>query len=430
MFNRFKNIISPILHPVVPGAALITPIAPTGLTLLVVSDTVIRLTWTDNSNNEAGFSIERSDDLGLTYTEIDTVAAGIETYDSESLTQETEYYYRVRAYKGSKYSAYCDAANATTYTFSFTNLTGFYTQSAEGEDLVDKLGGVSIPYVSGSGLDQLFDFSVLNDDRFDKGSYVGNAFGLPETYNFPYVGIYYDATSEMTRHYWKMTDFAYAVILSQSLLADNMFFLKALATTDTSNVIASWSELLIYSVAQTSTNLTKLKNYIGIQDTFYSANIATNGDFVTDSNSDGLADNWDGIKDTTNSSYAINIIQNGFTTKNQNTTKITVTGYVRIMRVTGNIYTIGKKYLLQYEYRSNGLFVANTYDGVNVYAKNCAINTANAIACELEFTATGIGGLYPVRFYGYGAVNNAPIGQYIEIGNVVLRIKYENYYAS
>lgn len=159
-------------------------------------------------------------------------------------------------------------------------LTGRYVQLTEGGNLINTLGGTSIPYVSGTGLDQIFDFSVLNNDRFDKGSYIGNSFGLPEYYNFPYVGIYYDATSATTRHYWKITDFALAVFNAQSITLDNQIFLKALATTNTSNIIASWSELLIYSIALTGNNLSEMKTYIGIQNTFYGNELLSTFDFT------------------------------------------------------------------------------------------------------------------------------------------------------
>ena len=150
--------------------------------------------------------------------------------------------------------------------------------------------GVGVPLVSGTGLDAIWDFSVLNDLRFNKNAYVGSSytddFGnpLPANYNFPYVGIYYDSANP---YHWKITDFHYANILAQSLLVDNMFFLKAKATTNTSNIIASWSELLIYSVTQTSDNLTKLKTYIGIQADFYE-----NVDFPNENFELGNFTNW------------------------------------------------------------------------------------------------------------------------------------------
>src|SRR6056297_1548296 len=95
------------------------------------------------------------------------------------------------------------------------------TYEEEGTTYLRTSIGVGIPKVSGTGNDTIWDFSVLNDARFDKGSYVGNAYGLPEYYDFPFVNIYYDDTSETTRYYWKLTDFHYANFLAQSLLLDN-----------------------------------------------------------------------------------------------------------------------------------------------------------------------------------------------------------------
>jgi len=58
--------------------------------------TTIRLDWTDVSENEDGFSIERATDAGA-FGEIDTVGAGVETYDDLLLPTGHTYHYRVRA---------------------------------------------------------------------------------------------------------------------------------------------------------------------------------------------------------------------------------------------------------------------------------------------------------------------------------------------
>lgn len=155
-----------------------------------------------------------------------------------------------------------------TADLSFLWLGGY-----DGTSLLN-LKGANPTYVSGSGLDAIYDFSVLNDDRFDKGARVGNALGLPEYYNDPLNAyFYYDGTSETTRRYWKLKDFHYFYLQQQTditpRLFNNEFFLKATATTDTSNVIDSIDALYIYSTEQTDANLTKLKAYIGIQDDFY-----------------------------------------------------------------------------------------------------------------------------------------------------------------
>ncbi len=75
------------------------PAAPSGLTATAVSSTEIDLSWNDNSDNEDGFKIERSETGGGgSYTEIATVGANFEAYPDTGLSPDTTYYYRVRAY--------------------------------------------------------------------------------------------------------------------------------------------------------------------------------------------------------------------------------------------------------------------------------------------------------------------------------------------
>jgi len=91
-----------------------TPAAPYGLTAAVVSSTQINLAWTDDSNNETGFKIERKTGSGGTYAQIATTGANVASYNSTGLTAGTTYYYRVRAYNASGDTTYTNEANATT----------------------------------------------------------------------------------------------------------------------------------------------------------------------------------------------------------------------------------------------------------------------------------------------------------------------------
>ena len=92
---------------------VIAPAAPSGLTAIAVSGTQINLAWTDNSNNEDGFRIERSID-NLIFLEIATVGANTTTYSDTLLPVPATYYYRVRAYNIGGNSAYSNTASATT----------------------------------------------------------------------------------------------------------------------------------------------------------------------------------------------------------------------------------------------------------------------------------------------------------------------------
>lgn len=78
---------------------LVQPIgAPTNLTATAVAATQINLTWTDNSNNEEGFIIQRKRPSSQTWDDIAIVEANVTSYRSKSLTQETAYQYRVCAF--------------------------------------------------------------------------------------------------------------------------------------------------------------------------------------------------------------------------------------------------------------------------------------------------------------------------------------------
>ncbi len=104
-----------LLHKPIPA-----PAAPTSLTATAASSSQIDLAWTDNSDNEGGFTIEGSDD-GITFSHLATVGANVTSYSETVLTEGTTRYYRVKATNGGKSSAWSNTANATTFIpFIFT----------------------------------------------------------------------------------------------------------------------------------------------------------------------------------------------------------------------------------------------------------------------------------------------------------------------
>jgi fibronectin type 3 domain-containing protein len=74
------------------GAA---PVAPSGLTAAAASGTTINVSWTDNSNNETGFTVERTNPDN-TVTDF-SVAPNTTTYLDTGLTPGATYSYRVQA---------------------------------------------------------------------------------------------------------------------------------------------------------------------------------------------------------------------------------------------------------------------------------------------------------------------------------------------
>lgn len=171
-----------------------------------------------------------------------------------------------------------------------------FTGATDGSgNLIDVSGnGYNATYISGSGLDAIYDFSTLNtalgSNQLNKNAYLGNGFGLPENYDFPYPAeIYHDPANPT---YWKLTDFHYKNLNKQSLLVDNIAFLKAKATTSTSNIISEVNELYIYSSAQSGGILSGLLAYINIADTFYGDYLGLNYEFSDGSDDWVVGANW------------------------------------------------------------------------------------------------------------------------------------------
>ena len=92
------------------------PNAPSNLVATSVSSSQIDLTWTDNSNNEDGFRIERA--TGATspdiFSQIASVGANVAQYPSSGLSSNTRYWYRVYSYNVAGNSIYSNTADATT----------------------------------------------------------------------------------------------------------------------------------------------------------------------------------------------------------------------------------------------------------------------------------------------------------------------------
>jgi hypothetical protein len=88
--------------------------APSGLTATAISPTQINLSWTDNSNNELGFKIERRVGYVGPWAEVATVGADVTSWSDDTLTPGTTAYYRVRAYTQADLSSYSNEAAAVS----------------------------------------------------------------------------------------------------------------------------------------------------------------------------------------------------------------------------------------------------------------------------------------------------------------------------
>ncbi len=89
------------------------PNDPSNLVATAITSRRIDLSWHDNSDNEAGFKIERRTETEGSYKQIATVGPDITTYADRGVVENTTYYYRVRAYNTVGHSSYSNEDTTT-----------------------------------------------------------------------------------------------------------------------------------------------------------------------------------------------------------------------------------------------------------------------------------------------------------------------------
>ncbi|HSA94392.1 MAG TPA: fibronectin type III domain-containing protein [Terriglobales bacterium] len=97
------------------------PNDPSVLSAGAVSSSQINLTWTDNSDNEDGFRLERCTGTAAfcdgnpgNFSQIVELPANSNAYNDTGLSDSTTFAYRVRAFNGAGNSGYSSTADATT----------------------------------------------------------------------------------------------------------------------------------------------------------------------------------------------------------------------------------------------------------------------------------------------------------------------------
>jgi hypothetical protein len=106
---------SPTATPTPTPTPTPVPAAPTNLTGSAVSASQINLSWTDNSNNEQGFRIERCTGNNCTgFVQIAQVGANITAFSNTGLARNTRYRYRVRAFNAGGNSGYSNIITVRT----------------------------------------------------------------------------------------------------------------------------------------------------------------------------------------------------------------------------------------------------------------------------------------------------------------------------
>jgi hypothetical protein len=92
---------------------LAKPVAPSQLQVMNITSQSIDISWQDNSNNEQGFTIERSTN-GINFSPHATVPRDQTTFTDSPLPSNTTYFYRVNAFNNHGSSPYSNIVSATT----------------------------------------------------------------------------------------------------------------------------------------------------------------------------------------------------------------------------------------------------------------------------------------------------------------------------
>ena len=104
------------------GSASTAPTSPGSLVTTPVSSTGISLGWQDNSSDETGFEIYRSETSGSGFTLINKAGTNATAYTDGGLAASSTHYYKVRAVNQAGFSNYTGEVAGTTLSGSSTTI--------------------------------------------------------------------------------------------------------------------------------------------------------------------------------------------------------------------------------------------------------------------------------------------------------------------
>jgi hypothetical protein len=102
---------------VADATTLRLPNAPSNMQAAAVSPSTVDISWTDNSDNETSYRLDRAlDNAGVPggFASVATLGADVTTYRNTGLKSGTSYWFRVRAQNSVGNSAFAPAVNVTT----------------------------------------------------------------------------------------------------------------------------------------------------------------------------------------------------------------------------------------------------------------------------------------------------------------------------
>jgi fibronectin type 3 domain-containing protein len=184
--RAFMGACALLLMPSLANATV--PASPANLSATAVSEVQINLSWTDQSNNETNFKIERKTGSG-SFTQIAMVGINVTNFSDTAVAGGTTYFYRVRAANSSGNSAYTNQASATTPSatpptpvaaYSFDEGAGTTLGDASGNGYNGTLTNAPSWTTGRFGSALQFDASDDNNDDNDPRVVLGRTINIPD----------------------------------------------------------------------------------------------------------------------------------------------------------------------------------------------------------------------------------------------------------
>lgn len=164
----------------------VPPEAPSNLSASASGPFSMDLTWTDESDNETQFQIDRREASSETWEHVQTLAANVISFGDTELSPAATYHYRVKACNSMGCSAFCDEAEATTTQLppeAPANLTvtatGPWATKLTWTDQGDNETGFRVERKEGAGA-----FSTLGEVSETKTSYSDTGLSPSMTYTY------------------------------------------------------------------------------------------------------------------------------------------------------------------------------------------------------------------------------------------------------
>jgi hypothetical protein len=127
------------------------PFVPSNLTATTISQSQIRLSWTDQATGELGFKIERQNsNASGSYEQIGMVGANFTSFNDTAVGAGTSYRYRVRAYNASADSDYSNVATQATSEITSGRMGHWKFDEGSGITAADNSGNANTGTILGA----------------------------------------------------------------------------------------------------------------------------------------------------------------------------------------------------------------------------------------------------------------------------------------